>query len=86
MVDMKKRITAAVIALSIAASISVGSVGAADLSEMHCCKSYTSLLENHFDWLKSRVDSYIDYLVEVICGGREHMPSTMSFGDQPILM
>ncbi len=75
MVDMKKRVTAAVIALSIAA----------DLSEMHCCECCTSLLEDHLDELKSRIDAYIDYLAEVICGIREHLPSTLSFGDQPIL-
>lgn len=83
---MKKRILAAVISLSIVASVSVGSVSAADLSEMRACKSYSSMLENHFNWLKSRVDSYIDYLVEMIVNAGANVPSTMSFGDESILM
>ena len=83
---MKKRLIAAIIDVSIAASIRVGRVGAADRSEMRCCKSYSSVLEEHFDWLKSRFDSYIDYLLEAIYGGKDHTPSPMSFGDQPILM
>ncbi len=86
MVKMKKRILAAVISLSIVASVSVGSVSAADLSEMRACKSYSSMLENHFNWLKSRVDSYIDYLVEMIVNAGANVPSTMSFGDESILM
>ena len=83
---MKKRILAAVISLSIVASVSVGSVSAADLSKMRACKSYSSMLENHFNWLKSRVDSYIDYLVEMIVNAGANVPSTMSFGDESILM
>ena len=83
---MKKRILAAVISLSIVASVSVESVSAADLSEMRACKSYSSMLENHFNWLKSRVDSYIDYLVEMIVNAGANVPSTMSFGDESILM
>lgn len=86
MVKMKKRVLAAVVSLSILASVSVGSVSAADLSEMRACKSYSSMIENHFNWLKSRVDAYIDYLIDIICNGGANIPSTMSFGDESILM